>query len=321
MYRSYAMQQGLCDIPGDRTSHLSPTPRGGGLVFIAGWFALLAILFFYHFLPESYLWYFSPLLFVGFIGYWEDRFGLPVSLRFLAQVFCVGMSLFFLQEWGQSLQAVLPFQIPLVPCFVMTMLAMVWMTNLYNFMDGSDGIAAVEGIFIFSVAGWVLLQFSAYPLALLAWGLVALLGGFLVWNWPVAQVFMGDCGSYFLGFLVSLYAIISYKFFHVPLGFWIILTGLFWFDATLTLLRRMIAKEDWKRAHRKHAYQRLLQAGWKHQHVLLGACFINSLLAGLALCALKDREWHSLYVGMALVLLIVLYLVIERIKPMFGARV
>jgi len=195
--------------------------------------------------------------------------------------------------------------------------AIVWMTNLYNFMDGSDGFAAAQGLFIFGMAGYFLYDLQVYSFATLSWGLVALLAGFLIWNWPVARIFMGDAGSYFLGFLTAVIALMSYKVYQLPLMLWVILTSLFWFDATVTLLRRMLAREKWYKPHRLHAYQRLIQAGWSHQQVLLSAIGANTILSGLAWLAYHDPRLMPFSFGVAIAFLTCLYIMVEIIKPMF----
>lgn len=317
LFRAYAIDKGMLDQPGPRSSHIAPTPRGAGVVFFAGWLILLGVLYHYLMLHKHYLWLFSPAVIVGLAGFWEDHKGLSAMARFFIQCLCAVASLFMLNEGGYLLQPWLPDFIPLPAAFAITAFIMVWMVNLYNFMDGSDGMAAQQGIFIFTMGGLFLFQADAYELATVSWGLVALLGGFLIWNWPVAQVFMGDCGSYFLGFLVSLFALIGYKYFQVPLTAWIILTSLFWFDATLTLIRRMLAGQKWYQPHRSHAYQRMLQHGWSHRKVLLSAILVNCLLSGLAWLCVYEPRLQAFALAGAVVFLICLYLMVEAAKPMF----
>ncbi|HRE30604.1 MAG TPA: hypothetical protein PLD88_01390, partial [Candidatus Berkiella sp.] len=112
---------------------------------------------------------------VGLMGFWEDHKGLSAATRFFIQCLCAIGTLFFLQEGGYLLRNYLPFAIPLPIAFFCIVFLMVWMVNLYNFMDGSDGMAAVQGIFIFSMGGFFLFQAQGFELTILAWGLVALL--------------------------------------------------------------------------------------------------------------------------------------------------
>ncbi len=130
---------------------------------------------------------------------------------------------------------------------------------------------------------------------------------------------MGDSGSYFLGFLISIYALISYKLLNMPLEIWAILTTLFWFDATVTLVRRILAKQNWREAHRLHAYQRLISAGWSHQQVLFSAILINSVLGGLSVVAYHDPRLSTFALGLGIAFVGFLYLIVEIYKPMFGS--
>jgi len=316
-FRWYAIDKGLLDEPTARSSHIAPTPRGGGVVFFLGWVILFSVLYYFDYLTLYYVWLFSPILAVGLVGFWDDHKSLSAATRFLVQCLAAVACLFLAQEGGELVSAWLPIPIPLPICFLFLVVAMVWVTNLFNFMDGSDGFAACEGIFVFTVGGYLLYCANAYELAILAWGLVALLGGFLAWNWPRAQIFMGDSGSYFLGFLTALYALISYKFFHVPLLLWVIMTSLFWFDATVTLLRRLLAGEQWRKPHKSHAYQRLMQAGWSHQQVLIAAIGVNGVLGVLVWMGHRDPRLLPLALGIAVTMLTCLYIGVEIIKPMF----
>jgi Fuc2NAc and GlcNAc transferase len=315
IYRWYAERKGLLDYPNSRSSHIAPTPRGGGVVFFLGWVLLVVVLHFCHIISLKYLWLFSPVLLVGLIGFWDDHHNISAGIRFTVQCIAAGASLFLLGEGGYLIQPWLAIPLPL--CFLAIIVAMVWMINLFNFMDGSDGIAATEGIFVFSVGGYLLFQYQAYELATLAWGLSALIAGFLTWNWPIARIFMGDSGSCFLGFMVALYALISYKLFNFPIMIWVILTAMFWFDATITLVRRILAGEEWRKPHKSHAYQRLIQGGWTHQRVLIGSIGVNSVLSGLAYLVYQDPRLTIFAFSLAVTFLFCLYLLVEIAKPMY----
>lgn len=152
--------------------------------------------------------------------------------------------------------------------YPLAVIGIVWFINLFNFMDGVDGFASVEVITIASV------------MFVLSWNLINIIlivsvAGFLCWNWPKAKIFMGDVGSTQLGFITVVLGI----YFHNNLDFsilnWIMLTSPFWFDATLTLLRRWRNGENLTQAHRKHAYQRLVLAGYSQVKVNLILIIIN----------------------------------------------
>lgn len=315
IFRWYAVDKGMIDYPNARSSHIAPTPRGGGVVFFIGWLILIGTLYYYGIVNKNYLWLFSPAACMGLLGFWDDYKELSTGLRFLIQCLVAAASLFLLGEGGMMVMPWLSFPLPL--CFLFMIFVIVWIVNLYNFMDGADGIAASEGLIIFAVGGYLLFQYHAYELATLAWGLAALIAGFLTWNWPTARIFMGDCGSYFLGFMVSLYALISYKQFNMPLMIWVILTALFWFDTTITLLRRMLAGDNWQKPHRKHAYQRLIQAGWSHQKVLIAIWGVNAILSYLAWLVHRDPKLTVFALCVTVTFLSCLYLLVEIAKPMY----
>lgn len=117
--------------------------------------------------------------------------------------------------------------------------------------------------------------------------------------------------------MVALYALISYKLFNVPFMIWVILTALFWFDATITLVRRILAGEEWRKPHRMHAYQRLIHSGWSHQRVLLCTIAVNSILSCFAYLVYKEPRLTWFVFGLTLTLLTCLYLLVEVVKPMF----
>lgn len=317
LFRAYAIRKGMLDQPNERSSHYAATARGGGVVFFVGWVILVSVLYAIKFIPYQMLECFYPIILVGGLGYLDDRGGLSTRIRFLFQCVAAISFLLIIHEDGSVIQNYITLSYPY--SIVLIAFAMVWVTNLYNFMDGSDGMAAQQGLFFFTAMGYFLLQQQAVELGVLAWGLAALLAGFLTWNWPVARIFMGDSGAYFLGFTIAVYAILSHKYFGVSFVVSAILMSLFWFDATITLLRRVAKREKWYQPHRLHAYQRLIQRGWSHQTVLMGAIAVNIVLAGLAYMAFHDPHHEKFAFFIATGLLTCLYLGVEIIKPMYRA--
>ena len=158
----------------------------------------------------------------------------------------------------------------------LALLGIVWTLNLFNFMDGIDGIAASEAVFI-SCSG-ALLSFihgqSGQILVLgLTFGSAAL--GFLLWNWPPATIFMGDVGSGYLGYVISVMALVAARDNPAAVLIWLILGGVFFVDATVTLLRRAIRRERLHQAHRCHAYQRLARQWGSHRRVTITVMLLN----------------------------------------------
>ncbi len=164
LFRWYAVEKGMLDKPNSRSSHSTPTPRGGGFVFFLGWVSLLGVLYYYGYIQESLLWLFSPVIGIGILGFIEDRKGLSWSTRFIIQAILATGALFLLYEGGELLQSRLPIFLPLPLCFALLVAAIVWMVNLFNFMDGTDGYAAVEAIFVFGIGGGFLYQMGAIDL-------------------------------------------------------------------------------------------------------------------------------------------------------------
>ena len=147
----------------------------------------------------------------------------------------------------------------------------IWFINLYNFLDGINGYAGSEAVFL-ALAAFIL--FSGNHFLVLA---VAVLG-FLFWNWNKAKIFMGDVGSTLLGYNIAIFTIYYANEQATNFWIWIILFGVYWFDATLTLIRRKLNKEKLSQAHKKHGYQRLTQSGWSHYKVTNYSIGLNMIL-------------------------------------------
>ena len=268
--KNYAIKKSLVAEVNERSSHTVPTPHGGGIAIAVAWFIGLSYLFVVDKI-ESSLYYalmFGALLSV--VSYLDDLYELSAKLRLLTQaaVALGGM-------WALGGLHVLDFGMFDIENQILTNLfaffMTVWFINLYNFLDGINGYAGSEALFL-SIAGFIL--FSGDHFIVLA---VAVLG-FLYWNFGNAKIFMGDVGSTLLGYNVAIFTIYYANQDAMNLWVWIILFGLFWFDATLTLLRKYKNGEKLSQAHKKHAYQRLTQAGWSHDKVVLYSTSVNIIL-------------------------------------------
>ena len=188
--------------------------------------------------------------------------------------------------------------------------------NAYNFMDGIDGLAASEALIVGCIGGGFLFVAGDVRLAFIAFLIAGAAGGFLPWNWQPAKIFMGDVGSGLLGFYFSALAIASHQSGSIPLVVSVILLGVFAFDSSVTLARRVWRKERWYHGHRSHAYQRLVQAGWSHAKVTWVVGVVNVGLGALAWVGWRERAW-LMTVSMASTLaLLALYLLVERMRPM-----
>ena len=317
LVRVYAIDRELLDLPNHRSSHTAPTPRGGGvaiaLVTVVG--TLIAGVF--GWMPHSLL---AAVCgggsLVALVGWVDDRRGLPAPVRALAHVVAACWALAWLHGmpslqlgeqsiavgWGGA---------------VLAMGGMVWMTNLYNFMDGIDGLAGGEATIVCGFAGALLAASGQLGLTLVAWLLAASSAGFLAWNWAPARLFMGDVGSGFIGFTIATLAVASENSRSLPMVGWMTLSAVFIVDASVTLVRRALHGEQWYAAHRRHAYQRAVQAGFSHRSVTSAV-----LLLDLLLCVIAWASWRQptlLLAGLGLAVLItgVVYVMVERIRPMY----
>ena len=266
--RDFALAKGLVDVPNDRSSHTELIPRGGGLAIVFTFFVMSAVLFIWT-MPDALELSTIDVIVIGltammvaYIGWIDDhksvRPFMRIVVHLLAAFFCIayfgvpniplGAWMVDLGWWGWPLATV----------------AMIWCVNFFNFMDGIDGIAAVEAVTI-AVGMSIILALTTpgHVLSIYLWLLAVITGGFLVWNWSPAKVFMGDAASGFLGFLLAQFALLTSgigEMVGVNVWCWLILFGVFFTDATVTLILRMIAREKLSQAHCQHAYQRLARS-------------------------------------------------------------
>jgi glycosyltransferase WbpL len=313
--RRIAVARSLLDVPNERSSHTSPTPSGGGLAIVAVVLSGVAILWLTGTLGRGEsLAILGGGTLVALVGWLDDRRDLSASTRLAAHVAAAGWALWWLGGMpflttGHSVQSLG------VLGTVLGAFAIVWATNVTNFMDGIDGLAAGEVVTVTLTAALLLAEVHP-PLAAAA----ALTGGaalgFLPWNWRPARIFMGDTGSGFLGFVLAVLAIASERAGALPALVWIVLYGVFATDATITLLRRAWRGDRWYSAHRSHAYQRAVQAGWSHARVTTTVLVVNVALGLLAWRAAARPEMLGAALAAAAVVTGLAYGLVERLRPM-----
>jgi Fuc2NAc and GlcNAc transferase len=267
---SKADRFGLIDIPNARSAHSVPRPRGGGMSFVVTFLSGLLLLTVSGAIPLHLA---LPLLTAGplvaVVGLWDDRRGVSVRARLGVHFLTAVITLFWLTDGFKnnmniSFLGTMPMWLQL--CY--SVLFIMWMINLYNFMDGVDGMAGTQAIVVSLCSAALCLWQQNFELALL-YGLLACgVAGFLYFNWAPARIFMGDGGAYFLGYLFASLALINKMFFGQSLNALMILMGTFIADATYTLLRRLLRGEKVYLAHNKHAFQRAIQRGWSHRRVV-----------------------------------------------------
>jgi Fuc2NAc and GlcNAc transferase len=285
LVRRYSLSRSLMDIPNARSLHDAPTPRGGGLSFVTVFLAALAGLYLAGLIPGRLALALGPGgILVALAGWLDDHGHLPVRLRLAVQFLAAAIAVAALNGF-ESLELGW-YTIPLgMAGSVLASVGIVWMLNLYNFMDGVDGIAGVEAVTTAVFAGLLLAWIGAPGLAWLCAVLASATAGFLIWNWPPAKIFMGDVGSGFLGYVFAVMALFSEKAQAVPLLAWILLLGVFVLDTTVTLFLRMRRGETIWQAHRSHYFQRAVQAGCSHRTVTVWTGLLNVLLGVLAVAA------------------------------------
>lgn len=275
LFRRYALARGLYDVPNMRSSHLIPTPRGGGVAFVVVFISAAIALNSRDLLPWHAM---SGLLGAGAVvatvGYLDDCGDLAARQRLIFHFFSAGVAL----VWLGGLPPIKLFGAVLELSWVgygVGALFLVWMLNLFNFMDGIDGLATLEAIAVCTGGSLVYLIFGDPTMAALPALLVAALLGFLVWNFPSARIFMGDVGSGFLGLIIGIFTLQAGWFNAEFLFVWLILSAVFIADATYTLTRRFLGGARIYEAHRTHAYQHAARKYESHCKVTLAVLGIN----------------------------------------------
>jgi Fuc2NAc and GlcNAc transferase len=276
----------LVQIPNHRSSHVQPTPSGGGLgIVVAGSLAGVALMLFSGWGLGGFVLGLAAVL--AAVSLRDDMAHLPARVRFGVQVaVCTGLFVTLGDLPVLTLSAGLEFQLAGWALFGLLLLVGVWWINLFNFMDGIDGIAGMQAVFMLlagaALAAWLHPEAMSSPAWLLMLFVAAATAGFLLLNWPPAKIFMGDVGSTWLAFMVFALALLSVQSGWLSYATWLVLAAVFVTDATVTLLTRMLRGEPWYEAHRSHAYQRLSRR-WQgdrkagHRSVILLVAAVNVL--------------------------------------------
>jgi Fuc2NAc and GlcNAc transferase len=310
LVRNLALSQGVLDIPNERSSHGTPTPRGGGVSIVLVASAALAALGLFGLLHRDLL-----LALVGggvavaIVGFLDDHRSLPASVRLAVHFGAAWWALIWLGGIPPLRIGAQTVQMGWVGS-VLAVLGIVWTVNLFNFMDGIDGIAACEAVFV-ACAGALLTLIAGHasdvPAVSLAFSAACL--GFLLWNWPPARIFMGDVGSGYLGYVIAVLGMAAAHESPTALWAWLILGGAFLVDATVTLVRRMLRGEPVHEAHRSHAYQWLARRWGSHRKVTVAVTVLNLIwLLPCAVLVTVHPDHAVAIVGVALVPIVALAL-------------
>jgi len=279
----YARRLGVIDHPGQRRSHSVPTPRGGGVGVVVC--ALLS-------LTVAPLWNaaFSPqwrlaagVAVLAVVGWIDDHRPLPAWLRFPVQIGAVAIWLAPLiaqlvapQEGARPLEITSSELLALVSLLAFVAL---WSINLHNFMDGINGLLALQAIFVLAVLAWFGMRDAAATRAFTLATWAAAIAGFLPWNFPRARIFMGDVGSGAIGLLIAVAIMWQTSSGRIAAATGLIAVSAFLTDATCTLLSRMLRGRRWYSAHREHLYQWMTRTGMSHARVVTWYMSWNLLVA------------------------------------------
>ena len=283
--RRYALKRNIVDFPNERGLHADPMPRGGGAAILVVVSVCLIVLQGTGLVDQrmALIWVTCGFGF-GLLGWIDDRTDLSALTRLMFQLFLAAAFIVavFVEPGAASPWWMDPRLLfgPIIASF-----ASAWLVNLYNFMDGADGFAASEAVAVGSAGAVISGVSGSTETMLLAVAITGATAGFLVWNWQPARIFLGDVGSYFLGFQFC--ALITHDiYFGLGPWMWLILLVPFITDASLTLFTRIVARKRWWQAHRSHLYQLLILRGHSH------AAVSSSLIIG-TLTVLFPLAWLS----------------------------
>ncbi|MBA3556407.1 MAG: glycosyltransferase family 4 protein [Gemmatimonadales bacterium] len=315
--RRYALRRSMVDLPNPRGSHSTPTPRGGGLAIAISGLSGLALAGALGWVPgRAAAALVGGGILVAGIGWADDRGNVPAAARLAVHLLAASWAL-----WWLGALPTLETGLGAVSLgdagWAVALVGIAGATNIYNFMDGIDGLAGGEAVSVGLLGAVILLAAGHGDLALVPLLIAAASAGFLSWNWAPARLFMGDIGSGLLGFLFGTLAVASENAGALPVLAWLVLFGVFAFDGTATLLRRFLRGEVWYQPHRSHTYQRAVQVGWTHEQVTRAVLLLNLVLAALVWAG---ERWPALRFPAALVAFGGLAVLFWRVQRTWIAR-
>ena len=277
----------LVDMPNERSLHHRPVSRGGGIALLAGLAAGFAVVTVIEVPASRHGWVLAGALIIGGISFADDIRRISPAIRILfhlAAAACVvsaGLASERIDLPGATLD------LGTIAGTAMTMLFVVWVVNLYNFMDGMDGFAGGMTAIGFTTLAVLCAHRDASMLVAASLVVASASLGFLLFNFPPARIFMGDLGSSLLGYLCAVMMLAADRSASVPLWISVLVFSPFVVDASVTLVRRIVAGERPWRAHRSHFYQRLVRLGWGHRKTVVREYALMLACAGTAVLALR----------------------------------
>ncbi len=276
LLRKILISRNMLVIPSDRSSHQEPKPQGGGLSILISFIFFMVLSLFMDFIEEEIVIALTiPCLLVGLVGLKDDFHSIKPSFRLIIHFFSASTGLYLLGG------------LPPISFFgglvnlgfighILAVFYIVWLINLYNFMDGIDGLASLEAIFIFSsLAIFIYITLGTTNISFLLPFLIGSVLGFLLWNFPKSFIFLGDVGSGFLGIILALTSLLIAK--EIPQLFWsfLVLIGVFVVDSTYTLFFRIFSGKKFYEAHSQHLYQKIARSFNSHGKTSVLILIIN----------------------------------------------
>lgn len=261
LIKCYA-QKNLLDIPNQRSSHQVAKPKGGGLAIVISFFFAVLVGFFDNRIERFHFYLLILTLLVAAIGFWDDHQPIPAYWRLMIHFSVAVGVMTLLGGFPILVVGKVATELGIFGYFI-GVVFLVWLLNLFNFMDGIDGLAASETVFVAGSLAYFLYAVD-FQLFFISAALAFSCSGFLVWNWPLAKIFMGDVGSGFLGLILAMLILMASHQSPVFLYIGMILTAVFFVDSTYTLLVRIASRQKWYDAHCSHAYQ---QAAKQYGHL------------------------------------------------------
>jgi UDP-N-acetylmuramyl pentapeptide phosphotransferase/UDP-N-acetylglucosamine-1-phosphate transferase len=302
-----AQKKSIMDLPNERSSHALPTPRGGGLAIAVVWFLGISYLNYVEIISSDIYYALMTGVLIAIISFIDDIYTLPYLPRIIVQALSTAIALYFVGGIG-----VVDFGFFTIESQILlnavAFVGVLWFINLFNFIDGINGYSSSGAICI----SGALYFFTGDILTLIL--LLSVLG-FLPWNWGKAKIFMGDIGSTLLGFTIAVLIIHYNKMAQLSIFNGLIITSVFWFDATYTLFKRYLNKEQLSKPHKKHAYQRVVQYGFSHPKTSLIMIALNGLLFCIATFSDSYPLYSLVFLIVAIIVLFLVYKLIDSKKP------
>ncbi|MES2624330.1 MAG: glycosyltransferase family 4 protein [Pseudomonadota bacterium] len=302
----FAQKRLWLDQPNHRSSHAMPTPTSGGIGFVIAFFLYTLILFWLQVINFNELLLLSAAIVLAITGFIDDLRDLSIQKRLFSQ-FAVCCFVVLTIQGNPVLVVFGDLQIEGIEVRIFILLGLLWLINLYNFMDGIDGLAVTEAIFFSLSIALLVLSQGNYAIAIIALGLALSLCGFLYFNLSPAIIFMGDLGSNYLGLLLGVIGTLGIVSGTVNVWTVLVLLSVFIVDSTTTLIARMRAGLVWYHGHNSHAYQYAARMFKSHGKVVAAVCFINIFwLLPLAWMTIRYQEAGLILTGLAWIPLAIL---------------